>query len=249
MPLLDSELKGVRYLRKRGLANNSRLSGLERQREALVGEIAQLEAQVNQLQNGLAETRIKILQIQREFTQSVLTEMRDIELLINETAQEYYATSDQLTRIDLKAPIAGIIHDLKVFTIGGVVGAGEPVMQIIPQDDRFEVEARLGPQFIDSIFAGQPVKLRFSAFSQSTTPELMGKVIARSANVVIDSNTGAPFYKIIIRVSPDQLALLKGQKLVPGMPVEAYITTQDRSPLNYLLKPLLDSFQRAFKEE
>ena len=125
-------MKGVRYLRELGLANNARLLGLERQREALIGEIAQQEAQTSQLQNALAETRIKILQIEREFSQSVLTDMRDIELLINETAQEYYATSDQLKRIDLKAPIEGIIHDLKVFTIGGVIGPGEPILQIVP---------------------------------------------------------------------------------------------------------------------
>lgn len=246
---LDSELKGVRYLRELGLANNARLLGLERQREALIGEIAQQEAQTSQLQNALAETRIKILQIEREFSQSVLTDMRDIELLINETAQEYYATSDQLKRIDLKAPIEGIIHDLKVFTIGGVIGPGEPILQIVPQDDRFEVEAKLEPQFIDSIYADQSVKLRFSAFNQSTTPELEGKVIGRSANVITDTNTGATFYRIIIHVSNQQLILLSGQELVPGMPVEAYFLTKNRSQLNYLIKPLSDSFQRAFREE
>lgn len=246
---LDEELKGIRSLNEKGLAPKSQLMALERQREEIIGQMAEQDAELARIQNSIAETEIQILQIDREFRQTVLTEIRQIEQEVNDMTQQLYATVEKLKRIEIKAPVSGIIHELAVFTIGGVIGPGAAVLQIIPQNEGFEIEANVEPQFVDELYLGQPATLRFSAFNQRTTPELNGTVKGISPNVVINEQTGISFYKIRLTVSKAELTRLKGQPLIPGMPVESFIKTRERTALNYLLKPLLDQINRAFKEE
>lgn len=246
---LDEELKGIRSLNEKGLAPKSQLMALERQREEIIGQMAEQDAELARIQNSIAETEIQILQIGREFMQTVLTELRQIEQEVNDMTQQLYATVEKLKRIEIRAPVSGIVHELAVFTIGGVIGPGAAVLQIIPQNEGFEIEANVEPQFVDELYPEQPATLRFSAFNQRTTPELNGSVKSISPNVVINEQTGMSFYKIRLAVSKIELARLKGQTLIPGMPVEAFIKTRERTALNYLLKPLLDQINRAFKEE
>ncbi|MEM7068166.1 MAG: HlyD family type I secretion periplasmic adaptor subunit [Pseudomonadota bacterium] len=246
---LDEELIGVRSLNEQGLSPKSQLMALERQREEIIGQIAEQNAEVSRIQNAISEAEIEILQVDRQFRQEVLTELRQTEQEVNEMTQQLHATVEQLKRVEIKAPVSGIVHELSVFTIGGVVGAGSPVLQIIPQDEGFEIEASLQPQFIDEINLGQPATLRFSAFNQRTTPELKGVVKDISANVVADEQTGATFYKIRLGASESELARLNNQPFIPGMPVEVFIKTKERTALNYLIKPLIDQVNRAFREE
>lgn len=247
--MLTEELGNISDLKEKGLVTNAQITNLERQKEDFHGQIGEHDAELARIANSINEAEIQILQIDREFRQSVLTELREVEQEVNDMTQQLQATVEQLKRIEIKAPVNGIVHELTVFTIGGVIGPGAPILQIIPQDEKFVVEANVEPQFIDELYPDQPAALRFSAFNQRTTPELNGTVKGISANVVVDEQSGASFYKVQLGVSNEELARLNGQQLIPGMPVEAFIKTKDRSALNYLIKPLLDQVNRAFREE
>lgn len=249
LAFLDEEVDGIRALREQGLVPNSQLMSLERQREELIGQNAEHDAELAGIQNTISETQIQILQIGREFRESVLAELRQVEQEVNDMTQQLYATKEQLKRVEIKAPVTGIIHELSVFTIGGVVAPAAPVLQIVPQEERLQVEAKVEPRSVDEIYPGQSAALRFSALNQRTTPELTGQVEQISANVITEEQTGASYYLVRIVVSEEELRRLDGQLLIPGMPVEVFIKTQDRSALNYFLKPLLDQMQRAFREE
>lgn len=246
---LEEELVGIRTLEEKGLTPKSQLMNLERQKEEIIGQKAQIEAQLATIQNSISETEIQILQINREFRQSVLTELREVEQTVVEVTQQLYATLERLRRVEIKAPVSGIIHELTVFTLKGVIAPGAAVLQIIPQGSGYEVEANIEPQFVDELFPGQPATLRFSAFNQRTTPELNGTVKDISPNVVVNEQTGISFYKIRVSVSTDEISRLNDQPLVPGMPVETFIKTRTRTALNYLTKPLMDQINRAFREE
>jgi len=247
--MIGEELVNVNTLKEKGLVTNTQVMTLERQKEDLTGQIGEHEAELARIANSINEAQIQILQIDREFRQSVLTELREVEQEINEVTQQLQATIEQLRRVDIKAPVNGIVHELSVFTIGGVIGPGEAIMQVIPQDEKFVVEANVEPQFIDELYPDQAATLRFSAFNQRTTPEINGTVKGISANVVVNEQSGIPFYKVRLGVTEEELARLNGQQLIPGMPVEAFIKTRDRSALNYLIKPLQDQVNRAFREE
>lgn len=246
---LDEELEGIRSLNKQGLSPKSQLMGLERQREGIIGQIAEQDSELARIQNSISQAEIQILQVNREFRENVLAELRQIEQEINDVTQQLHATVEQLRRVDIRAPVTGIIHELAIFTIGGVIGPGGQVLQIIPQDEGFEVEANVEPQFVDELFPGQDAILRFSAFNNRTTPEIKTSLKAISPNVSVDDQTGLTFYKINLTISDKQLEELDGQTLVPGMPVEIFIKTGDRTALNYLTKPLIDQIYRTFREK
>lgn len=245
---LKEELSGIRSLSEEGLAPKSQLMALERQRESLTGQIAEHDAENARIQNSISEISIQILQIDREFRESVLSDLRTVEQEVNDTTQQLIATTEQLSRIEIRAPVKGTIHELSIFTIGGVISPANTIMQIIPFDDAFEIEADVEPQFIDDLFPGQPAMLRFSAFNQRTTPELRGELKAISASTITNQLTGLPYYKVYVSVPHTELALLNDQRVIPGMPVETFLQTSERSPISYLLKPLSDQFSRAFRE-
>lgn len=245
---LDEELEGKRILGNKNIISKPQVMLLEREREETIGELAEQRSEKARLHNAIAETGIEIEQVTREFVQSVLTELRQSEHDIHETIQQLHTTREQLRRVEITAPVSGIIHELKIFTIGGVINPGTQVMQIIPQRDEFEIEANIEPQFIDEVYSNQPAVLRFSAFNQRTTPEINAKTTTISPNVVINEQTGMPFYKVSLHVTKDELRRLNGQTLVPGMPVEVFIKTKDRSVLSYFVKPFLDQVSKMFKE-
>lgn len=247
--MLSEELQNISDLKDKGLVTNNQVMSLERQKEDLSGQIGEHDAELARIANSINEAEIQILQVEREARQSVLTELREVEQEVNDMTQQLHATVEQLKRIEIKAPVNGIIHELSVFTIGGVIGPGAPILQIIPQDEQFVIEANVEPQFIDELYPKQPTTVRFSAFNQRSTPELNGTIEGISANVVVDEQSGVPFYKVKVGVSQTELARLNGQQLIPGMPVETFIKTRDRTALNYLIKPLLDQFNRALREE
>jgi HlyD family secretion protein len=159
------------------------------------------------------------------------------------------AAEDLLRRVDLRAPIDGIIHQLAVHTVGGVIAPGEVAMLIVPEADALEVEVKVQPQDIDQIRQGQQAVLRFTAFSQRTTPELIGEIARLSADVSEDQKTGARYYTLRIAVPPSELARLGELRLVPGMPVESFVQTNSRTVMSYLVKPLSDQASRAFREK
>ena len=246
--LVNRELEGVRHLWSKNLIQINRLTALEREAARLDGERAQLIAAAAQGRGKISEIELQITQIDRELASEVGRELREIDGKAGEYAERKVAAEDQLRRTEIRAPISGTVHELNVHTIGGVVSAGEQLMLIVPDSERLTVEARVAPQDIDQVRLGQAAALRFSAFSQSTTPEINGAVSRVSADVTTEQRTGVSYYTARIAISPDELARLGVVRLVPGMPVEAFIKTADRTVGSYLVKPLFDQVARAFRE-
>lgn len=248
--LVQKELVGLRPLLQKGFVSQTRVSTLERDQAALEGQIASLQSDIARTRTVIGETEIAILQVTRSRQEAVLTELRTIESQISDLEEQLITARDQVGRIDVIAPVSGRVHNMTITTIGGVVTPANPIMDIIPDTDRLIVESQVEPASIDQIYFGQPTTVRLSAFNQRTTPELNGMVMAVSANTTQDPVTGFPFYTVRIEIPADELARLReGLVLVPGMPAEAFMQTDKRSAINYLLKPATDQLSRAFREE
>ena len=247
--IILKELEGLRELFKDGYVSQTRILSLEREQARLSGQIAALKAEVARTKTVIGETEIEILQVNRSMKETVLTELRTIESEISDLKEQLISASDQADRVDVIAPVSGRVHNMTVTTLGGVVTPANPIMDIIPDTDRLIIESQVEPMYVDQIYKGQDTTVRLSAFNQRTTPELNGKVISISANTTIDPVTSFPFYTVRIEIPIDELSRLGGLVLVPGMPAEAFMQTDKRSVMNYLLKPATDQLNRAFREE
>jgi HlyD family secretion protein len=246
---IAKELKGVNELWQKNLVPYTRVTALERDKERLEGERGQLIATTAQTKGKIAETELQILQVDQDMRSEVGKDLAEIRGKTAELVEKKVAAEDQLKRVDIRAPIAGLVHQLAVHTIGGVIGPAEVVMLIVPAADALEVEAKIQPQEIDQVRVGQPAVLRFSAFNQRTTPELNGEVSLLSADVSEEQKTGTRYYTVRIAVPQSEIERLGGLKLVPGMPVESFIQTNSRTVMSYLVKPLRDQITRAFREK
>jgi HlyD family secretion protein len=243
------ELVGVTDLWAKQLIPYMRVTGLEREKERLTGERGQLVAAIAQANGKITEIELQILQVDQDMRAEVNKDLADIRGKIAELVEKKVAAEDLLKRVDIRAPQSGMVHQLAVHTIGGVIMAGEPIMLIVPETDALEVEARIQPQDIDQVRIGQTAALRFVAANQRTTPELNGEVDRVSADVSEEPKTGAKFYTVRIRVTETEVARLGGIRLVPGMPVEVFIQTTTRSVMSFLVRPLHDQVARAFREK
>ena len=247
--LIERELAGVRELWKQNLVQLTRLTALEREAARLDGERGQLVAASAQVKGKIAETALQILQIDQDIASDVAKELREVDGKIGELVERKVAAEDQLKRIDIRAPQDGTVFQLAVHTIGGVITAGDPIMLIVPEADNLSVEVKVNPQDIDQLQLNQKAILRFSAFNIRTTPEIEGVVTRISADTSTDQRTGQSYYTVRIAMAADQIERLGEVKLLPGMPVEAFMQTRDRTMLSYLIKPLHDQFLRAFREK
>jgi len=246
---IEQELGRVRSLSQQGLVQFTRLAELQRLKAQLEGERGQFITEVARAKTRVTETELQILQLDEDRRAEVLTELRDVENKLAELTQQRIAADDQLARIDILSPQAGIVHELAVHTIGGVIPPGETIMLIVPTKDALIVEARIQPADIDQIFVGQSAVLRFSAFNQRTTPEINGTVATVAADLIHNPQTGEAWYTARVRIPPHEIRRLGSLTLVAGMPVEAFIQTGERSALSYLTKPLVDQVSRAMREE
>lgn len=247
--LIQKELMGARDLWDKNLYPITKLTLLEREATRLEGERAQLISAGAQAGGKITEIEIQVVQIDRDLASEVAKELREMDAKIGEFLERKIAAEDQLRRIDIRAPINGVVHQSTAHTVGGVITAsGEPIMLIVPESDKLVVEVKVAPQDIDQVHIGQNARLRFLAFNQGTTPEIDGIVSRISADAVIDQRTGGAYYTVRIALGPDEIARLGDIAPVPGMPVEAFIGTGDRKFISYLLKPLTDQMARAFRE-
>lgn len=247
--LIRRELAGARELWNKDLYPITKLTQLEREATRIEGERAQLVAATAQVRGKITEAELQIVQLDRDLASEVARELREAEAKIAELREREVAARDQLKRVDIRAPIGGVVHQSAAHTVGGVITAsGDPIMLIVPDSDELIVEAKVGPQDIDQIHVGQPAVLRFLAFNQRTTPEINGAVKRISADAMHDQRTGATYYTIRIALAAEELARLGEVKLVPGMMVEAFVRTAERNVISYLMKPLTDQFARAFRE-
>lgn len=233
----------------KGIVSVQRLNSLKTQAATYDGERGEKIAFQAQAAGKITETRLQILQIDQDLKTEVGRELREVQGQAGEYVERRVAAEDDLRRIDIVAPQSGIVHQLAVHTIGGVVNPAEPVMLIVPESDDLAVEVRIQPKDIDQLRLDQHALLRLSAFNQRTTPEIGGHVTRIAADLTTDDKTGLAFYVIRIAVPQEEQAKLGGLTLVPGMPVEAMIRTGDRTALSCLTKPLFDQINRAFKEE
>src|SRR6266511_3213833 len=246
--LIQRELEGVRALWNKNLVQINRLISLEREAARLKGERAQSIFAVAQSRGKMSEIELQIIQIDQDLSSEVARELRDVDAKIGEFIERKVAAEDQLKRVDIRTPQNGVVHQLAVHTVGEVVGAGDPIMLIVPEADVLSVEAKVSPRDIDQLYLGQPAGLRFTAFNQRTTPEINGAISRISADVSVEERTGQNFYTVRISISPEEVARLGNVKLVPGMPVETFMKTYDRTVLSYFIKPLEDQVMRAFRE-
>ena len=247
--LIERELAGVRELWKQNLVQLTRLTALEREATRLDGERGQLIAAAAQAKGKIAETALQILQIDQDIASDVAKELREVDGKIGEFVERKVAAEDQLKRTDIRAPQDGTVFQLAVHTVGGVITAGDPIMLIVPEADNLSVEVKVNPQDIDQLQLNQKATLRFSAFNIRTTPEIEGVVTRISADTSTDQRTGQSYYTVRIAMAAEQTERLGEVKLLPGMPVEAFMQTRDRTMLSYLIKPLHDQFLRAFREK
>jgi HlyD family secretion protein len=246
--LVEKELIGVRDLYEKHLVQLTRLTTLERDMARLSGERAQYVAARAQAKGKITETELQIIQVDKDMISDVSKDLREANDKIGEFVERKVTAEDQLRRIDIRAPQDGMVLQSTVHTVGGVITAGDAIMLIVPQTDDLQVEAKVNPQDIDKLQVGQKTLLRLSAFNQRTTPELNGFVTRVSPDVTTDQRTGQSYYTIRVSMPPEEVARLGDVKLIPGMPVEAFVQTGDRTLLSYLIKPLSDQLMRAFRE-
>ncbi|MGP3696969.1 HlyD family type I secretion periplasmic adaptor subunit [Rhodobacter sp. NSM] len=246
--LIEEELTDQQGLLAKGLAQVSRVLSLQREEARLEGELGELAASRANAEGRITELDIEILRLGSTRREEAITQLRDFGYRELELAERRSALIEQIARLDLRAPVSGIVLGLQVTTPRAVVRPADPVLYLIPQDRPLVIAAQVPPIHIDEVKVGQPVRLVFSAFSSRTTPELEGHVAVLSADALTDNRTQASFYRAEIMLDPGEAAKLQDRNLLPGMPVEAFIRTGERSPLAYLLKPFTDYFNRALRE-
>ncbi len=233
---------------ERGLTQSARVSQLRREAARLAGEIGQLRSDIARFRGEIAGFEIEAVRLQNRRREAAISELRDIQFRELELTEQRTSLLKRLDRLDIRAPVGGVVYGTTVFAQNAVIRAAEPLMYVIPQDQPLIVSARVEAIHIDQVHVGQTATLRFSAFNQRLTPEVRGTVVFVSADVLQDEVTGITYYRVDLVPLSEELPKLEDQELLPGMPVEAYLRTNDRTPLSYLTKPLTDYFGRAFRE-
>jgi HlyD family secretion protein len=251
---IGEELTGVAALYKQNLVTIVRFNQLQRDQARLQGERGQLTAEIARSRGKIAETELQILQLDQDFRTEVLKDLRESQGKIAELQERVNAATDELKRVDIRAPQAGIVYQLAVHTIGGVIGKGDTIMQIVPKADALIVEAKITPSDVDQVAIGAPVHVRIMAGNRRTMPDLDGKVTVMSPDLTREqqgapaSAQNPPYYMVRVALADGELKRIDDLQLVPGMPAEVFIKTHDRTPLDYLLKPLQEQIARTFRE-
>lgn len=249
LALMREELGDQQTLLDSGLAQKSRLLALKREEARLSGTMGELQASRAENEGRITEIDIQILSLVNRQREEAIAELRDMLSREFELAEQRRALVDRIGRLEIKAPLAGVIYDMRVFAEQSVIRPADPVLYIIPQDRPLIITTRIQPTNIDQVYPGQEVSLRFSALDSRTTPQLIGTVIRVSADAFTDEQRGTSYYTAQLILNEGEIDRLPdGVALLPGMPVEAFLRTDDRTPLAYLLKPLTDYFVKAFRE-
>lgn len=246
--LIANELKGVRELYAKHLVPLTRPSALEREAASLEGQRCQIVAGMAQSEGKISETNLQIIQVDEEMRAEVMKDLRDNQAKVSELAERKVAAEDQLKRVDIRSPSDGYVHQLAVHTVGGVISPAEPAMLIVPSHDNLDLEAKVMPHDIDQLGIGQKATVRLQAANARTTPELRGTLSLISADVSRDQQTGASYYTIRVAIPAEELKKLGPLKLVAGMQAEVFVQTHERTPFEYIIKPLKDQFARTFRE-
>jgi len=246
--LITGELSGVQDLYDKRLVPLTRLTTLQRENARIEGERGQLISAIAETKSKIGEAQLQIVRLDQDFRTDVVKELGENQGKEAELVQRGVAARDLLDRIDIRAPTSGIIHQLSAHTIGGVIRAGDSIMEIVPDSDDLQIEARLQPNDIDQVRIGQQSFVRFSAFNQRTTPQLVGEVSYVSADITRDQQSNASYFTVRVTLPEDERRRLAGLQLVSGMPAEVFMQTGSRTMMSYLFKPITDQLRRAFVE-
>ena len=247
--IIRDEYAAIKPLVDKGLQTRPRLLSLEREMAEIDGRRGETIAQISRAEQAISESRATILKLQSERQNEAAQSLRDVESEIAQLSERLEAAAEQLSRTAIRAPEAGVITDLRVHTPGGVVGPGAPLLDLVPRADRLIVQAKVKPHDIDVVRLGLPAEVHLTAYKQRRVRPLAGAVTYVSADSIIDKRTGQHDYDTRIEIDRDQLTALDGIELVPGMPVSAFIKTGESTVALYALQPILDSFNRAFRED
>jgi HlyD family secretion protein len=246
--LIKKEIAAKQTLMEQGLTQMTRLLTPQRELARLQGTAGQVEASLAENRGKIAELEIELVRLTSKVREEAIAELRELEFREIELREKRRSLKDQIARLDLRAPSSGIVYGSTVDTLRGVIRPAEPVMYVVPKDAPLIVKVRVETIHIDQVHPGQEAVLRFSAFDQRTTPEVKGHVVSVSADAYLDEKMGFQYYEAEIALDEGEQERLDHVTLLPGMPVEAFIRTADRSALSYLVKPLSDYFTRAFRE-
>lgn len=245
----NEELQDVRALLEDGFSDRTRLRELQRNSSSYSGQAAELTATIASTEIQIGETRLQILQQEKEFRNDVIGQLAEIQTRLKDSTERINALKDVVIRTVVRAPVAGVVNGMQAHTEGGVVIAASEIAQIVPQSEELIIEAQLSPLDIDRVSEGQEAIIRFSTFSQNVVPTIYGSVISISADSFIDEFTGVPYYTARIEVNPESMQELGDLALIPGMPAEAFISSGSRTLLQYLFKPLSNSVARSLIED
>jgi HlyD family secretion protein len=248
LTLISGELQGVQTLYDKQLVPLTRLTALQRQAAQLDGERSQLTSAIAETRSKISQAQLQIVKIDQDLRSEVMKDLREAQDKESELSQRVVAAQDLLDRIEIRAPTAGVVHQLAVHTIGGVISAGQVIMEIVPDSDGLQIEGKLPPVDIDQVRVGQTALVRFSAFNQRTTPQVGGRVSYVAADLTQEPQTRAAYYTIRVTLPGEQLHRLGNLQLVSGMPAELFLRTGSRTMMSYLLKPITDQLQRTFSE-
>jgi HlyD family secretion protein len=248
LELIAGELSGVQELYDKRLVPLTRLTSLQRESARIEGERGQLMSAIAETKSKIGEAQLQIVRLDQDFRTDVVKELGETQGKENELVERSVAARDLLDRIEIRAPASGVIHQLSAHTIGGVIRAGDAIMEVVPDTDDLQIEARMQPSDIDQVRTGQTAFVRFSAFNQRVTPQLTGVVSYVSADTSRDQQTNASYFTVRVMLPEDERRRLAGLQLVSGMPAEVFMQTGSRTMMSYLLKPITDQFQRAFVE-
>ncbi|KUL96454.1 hemolysin secretion protein D [Bosea sp. WAO] len=244
--LVELEKQKYSGLFAKGLIDGARVYTVNREWARLLGERGEIDAALARAKLRISEARLQIIAVDETARTEAQRELRQVEAKISELGDRRLATEDRLARTEIRAPIAGTVNELTVFTVGGVITPAARLATIVPRQAKLTVEVRIAPADIDQIKPDQPARLRFSAFAKNTTPEFPGKVIHISPATSRDPSNGSTFYSGDIELENE--ALVENRRLLPGMPVEVFIQTEERTALSYLVKPFTDHASRIFRE-
>lgn len=249
MQFLKEQLDGMRDLSKEGYVARNRLLELERTYAQLSGAISEDLGNIGRSHRQIAELTLRKLQRTQDYQREVRTQLADTEKEGDGLANRLLSQNYELNNSLINSPVDGTVVGVNVFTRGGVVGPGFKMMDVVPKDDALVVEGQIPVNLIDKVHTGLKVDLIFSAFNQNSTPHIPGMVTQVSADRLLDEKTGAPYYKLQAVVTPEGKKLLAHLDVRPGMPVELFVHTGERTMMNYLMKPLVDRAKTSLTEE
>lgn len=246
--LVANELQDMKQLLSNNYIAKTQITALERDNSQLQGAHSALIAEIAQDKEAISERRMQILQLEEDSRADILQQLQDTGISITQLEQQKIVLEEQLHRLDIRAPNSGYVHNLAVHTVGGVISPAEPIMSIVPQKDVLLVEAQVRPVDIEQLSPNQEARLRFPSFDQKKTPEIKAVLQTISADLLVDQVTGASYYQARFAITETELQQLGGKDLIPGMPVEVFAKTEDRTILSYLLKPISDQLAYAMRE-